>query len=71
MLTDEELDLIAKLGDCFMDFQKLHQFHPSDKGDFVFHVHALQNLVMIRSAVRAHPDLFDKSPKNTPNEAGS
>jgi hypothetical protein len=30
--------------------------HPADLDEVVFHVHALQRIVMQRAAMRAHPD---------------
>lgn len=56
-LTDGEDALMQKLGDCLTDFRALDAAHPSDVGEFITHVHALQNIVLSRpgtEALRAH-----------------
>jgi hypothetical protein len=55
-LTDEELDVLARSGDLYRAFAALPQAHPSDHDDVVFHLHAIQRIVMARAAVRAHPE---------------
>lgn len=58
MLTPEELKLAEDLGDIWNRFIALPSFAEADSHDFCFHIHALQNLIMARSAVRAHPEYF-------------
>ncbi len=55
-LTPEELNVVDLAGDVFTGFTKLEVMHPSDAGDVAFHVHAIQAIVGIRAAQRAHPD---------------
>lgn len=55
-LTEEELDVLARLGAAYDAFEALPQAHPSDHDEVVFHVHAIGRIVMARAAVRAHPD---------------
>ena len=62
-LPRDEEDLILKLGDCAAAFWSLPSYHPSDRAEFTFHVHALQNIIMAREAVRAAPDVFRDSPE--------
>jgi len=57
-LTHEEINLACKLGECATAFSRLEQLHPSDGEEFVFHIHALQNIVVARAAVRAYPEVF-------------
>lgn len=57
-LTAAELEITALLGDCWNKFAALPDHHLSDSADFVFHIHALQNIVMARLAARVHPDHF-------------
>ncbi len=57
-LTESEIALLNLLGDCWNKFSALPDHHPADAGEFVAGIHALQNMVMGRLAVRVHPDLF-------------
>ncbi len=69
MLIPEEIAIVNKLGQAWADFHQLSEMHPSDSADFVFHVHALQNIVMCRSAMRMHSDVFrDKTGKDAETE---
>jgi len=54
--TDGELDVLKRIGTVFAAFDALDEYHPSDRDEFVFHVHALSRIVMARSAMRAHPE---------------
>ena len=58
MLTEVELALCEELGDWFNAFVRLPREHPSDTAEAVFHIHALQTIVMARGARRNHPDVF-------------
>ena len=58
MLTESELKLCNDLGNWIIEFSKLMPCHPSDVNEASFHIHALQNLVMSRSAVRCHQEVF-------------
>jgi hypothetical protein len=55
-LTEDELDVLTRLGSTYYAFEALPQAHPSDHDEVVFHVHAIGRIVMARAAVRAHPD---------------
>jgi hypothetical protein len=55
-LTDEELDVAKLIGDVFRAFSALPQAHPSDLDEVIFHVHALDRIVLSRAAIRAHPE---------------
>lgn len=52
-MTDQEKWLLRKLADCWNDFLELKDRHPSDADDFMFHVHALQRIVLARLAERS------------------
>ncbi len=58
MMTEKEKELLTKLGECWNDFSALSKGHPSDSEDFVFHIHALQNIVMSRSVMREEAEFF-------------
>ena len=62
-MTIGELAVLNLLADVAVAFGQLDEYHPSDMDDAVRHVHALQNIVMGRVAVRAHPNLFYRSGK--------
>lgn len=52
MLTENEKDLIEKLGECWNDFLRLDTLHPDDNNEFRFNIHALQNIILSRSGYR-------------------
>ncbi len=58
MLTITEIQLTEKIGDCFSEFVKLPVMYPSDLNDVLFHIHALQAIIMKRAAQRQHPETF-------------
>lgn len=62
MLNDQELEALKQFCDGLKGIFALPACHPSDRADIVFHVHAIQNIVMARAAVRAHPDEFNREP---------
>jgi len=63
-MTPQEIDVVTKLANSWIAFHKLPVMHPSDRAEFVHHVHALQNIVMARDAVRSTPGFFvDKTRK--------
>jgi hypothetical protein len=58
MLTVKELHVVELLGDVYNEFMMLPEIHPDDINEFGNGLHVLQNIVMSRSAVRCHPDVF-------------
>jgi hypothetical protein len=58
MLTKEELDVLDKLTTAWAAFNNLPLMHPDDIHEFRLSFHNLQNIIMIRSAVREHPERF-------------
>lgn len=59
-LNQSELLAIDKLADCFNILNGIPSPHETDMPDIVFHIHAIQNIIMSRAAVRAHPDVLRK-----------
>lgn len=57
-LLPEELDWIEVFTVAIDAFARLPEAHPADLAEAIPHFHALQNIVMARAAVRAHPDRF-------------
>ncbi len=67
-LTADEISLIQMLGECHDEFTDICKFPDSvdtnqthiddEAADFNTHIHALQRIVMSRSAIRAHPSIF-------------
>ncbi|KKL05308.1 hypothetical protein LCGC14_2607350 [marine sediment metagenome] len=59
-LTREELDIVDLLGQAYNLFASLPRdtLHPTAKDEFASAIHNAQHLVMIQSAVRAHPETF-------------
>ncbi len=57
-MSEDEKRLLESLGYCWNDFCELEQQHPSDADDFLFHLHALQRIVMARETRRNSPSLF-------------
>lgn len=69
MLTEKEKRLFNALGDDFVLFCELLEVHPSDKPEFAFHIHALQNIVLSRPTLAAikEESLSEKSETNKLN----
>lgn len=57
-MTDDEKDVLNKLAEAHNAFCKLQKIHPSDTREWTHNIHALQNIVMSRIAVRENPDFF-------------
>lgn len=58
MLTDQEQAALDKLTEAINAIHALPECHPADYSEMVPHFHAIQNAIMARAAVRAHPDAF-------------
>lgn len=52
LLTKEELEVLDHLGEAFNRFQALPTIHPRDLPEFVLAIHAAQNIVLARPALR-------------------
>ena len=57
-LTVAERYILDLLSDATREFYGLPVHHPSDKQEWAHEMHLLQQRVMCRLAVRAHPDYF-------------
>ena len=51
-MTEEEKELVDLLGTVYTKFNALPILNQSDVREVVFHVHAIQNTVMSRVAIR-------------------
>ena len=51
-VTLDELDLVDLLSECNQNFAIMPEECDADADDFVFHIRALQNIVLARSALR-------------------
>jgi hypothetical protein len=60
-LTPEEIAALDKLVEAINAILALPECHPADRAELVPHLHAIQEKVMARAAVRAHPDYFRAS----------
>lgn len=58
MLTEKELELVEKLGECWNLFLKTEDTHETERIDFTNAIHKAQQIIMDRSAVRQHSDFF-------------
>lgn len=54
-LTEKEYGVLKKLGECQELFCKLKRQHPSEKAEFIYAVHLIQDLMVIRVIRRAYP----------------
>lgn len=57
-MNEEEKKVIDVSAELWNSFLKLEKYHPDDIHDVRFHIHAIQNIVMGREAVRNNPNLF-------------
>lgn len=52
-MTEQELDVLEKSRELWDEFLKLPVIHPDDQNEFRLHLHAIQNIVMARTAMKA------------------
>jgi hypothetical protein len=57
-LSPQELAVLTMTAELYNALMALPDRHPSDADDFARDIHSIQNRVMARLAVRAHPDFF-------------
>jgi hypothetical protein len=57
-MSDKEINIIYMMQDLYDEYESLESQHPKDKEEFIYHLHCLQYLIMIRSVRREHPDIF-------------
>lgn len=80
LLTSDEKELLEKLGSLANDFSWIarkaadetkakHPWSP-DLEEAVFHIHALQHIVMANAAARAYPEKFRLFGARYPIEGG-
>jgi hypothetical protein len=61
-LTNEEIALVNKLGDCWNDFLLLPTEHPMANIEFCTGVHVLQDKILARSGIREMNDVKTTTP---------
>lgn len=52
-MDDDEATILALLGNAFSAFDALPELHQADRKEFLFAIHAAQNIVLSRGAMRA------------------
>ncbi|WP_299087775.1 hypothetical protein [uncultured Bacteroides sp.] len=57
-MNEEEKNAISASAELWNAFMKLEQYHPDDIKNVLFHIHAIQSIIMSREAVRNNPELF-------------
>ncbi len=62
-LTEQEIKILDMLANAWNYYNKLEEYHPSDKQEFTEGIHRAQDIVMTRLAVRVHPELFYREEK--------
>jgi hypothetical protein len=67
-VTDEEKEVLKKIGEAHKAFMNLKQDHPDDIRDFVNGVHIMQGLIMQRIARRSDPEMFPTYKVKVENE---
>lgn len=58
MLDKDEVKVIDHLALAYNQFALLKRHHPQEIDEFIFHIHALQMIVMSRSTQREMPEVF-------------
>lgn len=58
LLSDEELELVERLGLWWNDYCRLEEHHPNEMAESAHHIHVLQRSIMSRAAVRDNPERF-------------
>lgn len=69
--TDKENEVMDHLCKAVTIWTSLDRPHPSDEAEFVFHIHALQNLLCYRLARRCEPPLHQGIPEPDYKEKGN
>jgi len=57
-LTPEETDLLKKLGECYNLYNSLDKRSEADNKEFVDAIHRLQQIIALRVARRANPEVW-------------
>ena len=52
MFTEDEIKCLNLSRDLWNEFVKLPENHPMDKQEFIFHIHAIQNIILARPGVK-------------------
>lgn len=65
-MDEAEREVLRLLGEAAVKFAKLPGLHPSDRPEFVIAIHAAQNIVLARGALRALDNAKLKNPKSDP-----
>jgi hypothetical protein len=66
-MDEKEKAALDALGRAAMLFFALDEVHPADKPEFVHHMHACQNIVLARCALRALRNADKQDPRDTAN----
>ncbi|QES88866.1 hypothetical protein [Rhizosphaericola mali] len=56
--TEKENEVMESLIKAHGSYIELERTHPSDLGDWLFHIHALQNILSMRILQRDYPQYF-------------
>jgi hypothetical protein len=59
LVDEKEMKVVDLLAESYNAFTELPVLHPNDHVEFVQAIHAAQNIVMARLAVKAHPKVFN------------
>lgn len=59
-LTEAEADLLRKLGECWNLFTSLEKRSAADNSEFVDSIHRCQQIVALRVARRADPEVWSQ-----------
>jgi len=57
-MNEDEKKAIEASVELWNVILKLESYHPDDIHDVRFHIHAIQNIIMSREAIRNNPELF-------------
>lgn len=60
-MTQDERSIIKLLAEAHHLFASLDHYNPNDSKEWLSHLHAMQNMVLSRTAVRRYADLFVES----------
>jgi hypothetical protein len=53
-MSNEEIELMNLTGELANKFFSLEQEHSHDVKEFVFHIHAIQNIILSREGIRQY-----------------
>jgi len=63
-MTKEEVEILDLIGNVTNKFLSLNEEHSADRQDFIFHIHAIQNIILSREGLRKYKQIITNNNAN-------